>query len=158
MPGSTGSAWRQSSARAVAPGTRRCDVDPMVQVLLLGQWHSLSDRELRARHDGAHRLHAVRRLPVLLGLDAALLSEVNSQLQECDLKVVTPPVAEEGSRCLFGCKGFVRTDEDGFVEQTFAALKRLFRAARSRFMGRRAVENACFRNSLNQVAYTPPHP
>ncbi len=83
----------------------------MIRVLLLGQWHSLSDRELElaltVRLDfmlsvgqsvierSPDRATTCRflRLPVLRGLDAAFLSEGSSQLQECGLKVENVPVA-----------------------------------------------------------------
>ncbi len=248
---------------------------------VLGPWHSLSDRELERaltvrldfmlfcgqsmieRSPDHTTICRFRRMLGLRGLDAALLSEVNRQLQERGLKVRNAPVAvvdativesaarprrqievvaedraegeapeisvserlsadpdarwlKKGGRCLFGYKGFVRTDGEGFVErvlarpanegeaphfpamvsdctarrvladkglssaanracltaagimfrasrghplsrhrrrfnrlvsrrrwiveQTFGTLKRLFGAARSRFMGRRAVE------------------
>ncbi len=50
---STGSAWRRSSARCGRARDARCDVDPMIRVLLLGQWHSLLDPGTQAGADGA---------------------------------------------------------------------------------------------------------
>ncbi len=96
---------------AIAPGTHRCDVDLMIRVLLLGQWHSLSDRELERaltvrldfmlsvgqsmieRSPARTTICRFRRMLGLRGLDAALLSEVNRQLQERGLKVGNAPVA-----------------------------------------------------------------
>ncbi len=157
----------------------------MIRVLLLGQWHSLSDRELERaltvrldfmlfcgqsmieRSPARTTICRFRRMLGLRGLDAALLSEVNRQLQERGLKVRNAPVAvvdativesaarprrqievvaedraegeapevsvserlsadpdarwlKKGGRCLFGYKGFVRTDGEGFVERVLA--------------------------------------
>ena len=87
------------------------DVELMVRVLLLGQWHSLSDRALehalRVRLDfmlfcGSSVLdhcpdHTTicrfRQALVRRGLDARLLAEVNRQLAGHGLKVERAPVA-----------------------------------------------------------------
>ena len=87
------------------------DVELMIRVLLLGQWHSLSDRALehalRVRLDfmlfcGSSVLdhcpdHTTicrfRQALVRRGLDAQLLTEVNRQLAGHGLKVERAPVA-----------------------------------------------------------------
>ena len=92
-------------------GRAGCDVELMVRVLLLGQWHSLSDRALehalRVRLDfmlfcGSSVLdhcpdHTTicqfRQALVRRGLDAQLLTEVNRQLAGHGLKVERAPVA-----------------------------------------------------------------
>ena len=56
----------------LAPGTSRCDVGLTIQVLLPGQWHLLSDRELEHCPTRA-TICRFRRLPVQHGLDWALL-------------------------------------------------------------------------------------
>ncbi len=92
-------------------GRAGCDVELMVRVLLLGQWHSLSDQALehalRVRLDfmlfcGSSVLdhcpdHTTicrfRQALVRRGLDAKLLAEVNRQLAGHGLKVERAPVA-----------------------------------------------------------------
>ncbi len=135
----------------------------MIRVLLLGQWHSLSDRELEraltvrldfmlfcgqsmiGRSPARTTICRFRRMLGLRGLDAALLSEVNRQLQERGLKVGNAPVAvvdativESAARPRRQIEVVAEDRAEGEAPHFPAMVSD--GTARSRFMGRRAVE------------------
>ena len=118
-------------------GKKPYDPLKMLKSLILGQWYNLSDsaleESLRVRLDfmvftGFEMLDDVpdsttlcrfRNKLISKNLYKKLLSEINIQLENTGIKVQKAPDAKwlkKGSKSYFGYKGFITTEEEGFVE------------------------------------------